>query len=345
MAVTRPVRSGGVAPVARIGQQQRRFAQHPHRGPGHRAERGSGVAGDPVGEPAQVVDDPDQRPAARRQPDRAEFPVDVVREQRVHRGVDRAGIGAALQPVGQRGAHPGAVPTQLVVVPRREDEQRGGQADGQRDGPALQPVGDRPDRGADRQHERHQDGPLRGGRRGAQHPGEGDRHAKGEHRRDGKPRVRRHRGAQRDQPGADPAEGQVADRAARPGAGEVHHDEQRDGAEDGVHRGLFRAEGDAERGGHRDHQPGPGGAPAGVVLRIALGQRVEQPADRTRQAHPLNLAPAGRCGSGVDQAGSAPSVTTSGEEGSAQWPPIRSSINRLNIQARSSLWCGRVDCS
>ena len=178
------IRAAG-RPIGDASNPQHRGAapQHPHRGLLHVPQRRTGVVADPIGEPLQVVDHPNQRAAARRQPDRPEVGAEKVLPQRVHRRGD-VGRGAdTVDPVGQRATRLRGVPAQFAVVARRQQEQRGGHAHRERDQPAQQPLADRAGGRACRQHERQQRRPLTGGDRLAEHARERDRHAEHEHQR------------------------------------------------------------------------------------------------------------------------------------------------------------------
>ena len=169
-------------------QQPGARRQHAHGRIPHHTEAIGGLIGHPVAQPTQIVDHPDQGPAARGQANRPVLAIDVVGEQRVHRGVDLLGAGPPHQSVGQHLAHLGRVPAQVVVMARREQEQRGRHRDDDRDAPPQKAFRNGAGRCTHRQDERHQGGTPRRGHRGAEHPGEGDADAEDEHRRHGQPR-------------------------------------------------------------------------------------------------------------------------------------------------------------
>ena len=132
-------------PVGHAGdaQQPGRRPKHAHRGRAHHAQVLGGVVVHPIAEPLQVVDHPHQRTTARSQPDRAEVAAEEVGPQLVHRRHHVGVGGVPFEPVRQGAADAGGVPAQIVVVPGREEEQGGGNADRKGDQPAQQALADR----------------------------------------------------------------------------------------------------------------------------------------------------------------------------------------------------------
>ena len=231
-------------------EHRRGVPQHPHRGFLHRPEQPAGVLGDLIGQPAKVVDHPDQRAAARGQRDGPDSRRRGSFVEGVHRLGDITCRCGALEPIRQPVAHPGRVPAQVVVMARREQEHRRGHAERQRDHPAEQPLRQWADGRAGRKHEHQQGGALACGDDLAEHPGEGHRHPEHEHHRDAQPWVWCDHRAQRDEDRAVEAEAAVRQRTGGPVAGKVDHDQQRHRPEDREQRCLrATADGEADRRG------------------------------------------------------------------------------------------------
>ena len=120
-------------PSARdVPQHARRIRAAPARRDAHLDEQVPGVVGDAIGQPLQVVDDPDQRAASRGQPDRPEVGAEEVGAQRAHRGRARR-RPTRCPPAGRPGS---GTPARRACAVRRDGAAAAGTSPRARRAPA-----------------------------------------------------------------------------------------------------------------------------------------------------------------------------------------------------------------
>ena len=185
-------RGGPVARHARYPGSRAQLRRTATAGSGHRAQCATRFGGDPIAEPFAGRRPPGPVPGSRGQGHRPEVGAQEVGPQRVHR--TRVTCAAEAVP-SIRSASARAdlrgVAAQLVVVARRQHEQRGRHTD--QPARSASPASRSPMRSrrrARRQHESQQGGALPGGDGLAEHSGEAHAHTDDEHHRHRQPRNR-----------------------------------------------------------------------------------------------------------------------------------------------------------